>query len=200
MAGSKVTVDWSTMLIVEILATCASLLYIILMVRENIACWVFGIGSSLLSIYLFIDVRLYSEAVLYGFYAAMGAWGWMRWHRRLAVDHNPVVRWRLDLHLRAIVLAGLLALGLGYAMQNFSDAQRPVFNAFTTVFSVLGTFLEINKVLEAWLYWLIINLASVWLYHDRDLDIYAALIACYSVLSVWGYWRWHRTYRIQHAL
>jgi nicotinamide mononucleotide transporter len=192
-------VDWSTMLVVEILATCASLLYIILMVRENIACWAFGISSSLLSIYLFIDVRLYSEAVLYGFYAVMGAWGWMRWHKRMEVDHNPVVSWRVDLHLRAIVFGVLLALGLGYVMYNFSDAERPVFNAFTTVFSVFGTFLEINKVLEAWIYWLVINLASVWLYHDRDLDIYAALIGCYSMLSVWGYWRWRQTYQTQHA-
>lgn len=189
----------STTLIVEILATCASLLYIILMVRENIACWAFGISSSLLSIYLFMDVRLYSEAALYGFYAVMGAWGWMRWHTRMEVDNNPVVHWRVDLHVRAIIVGCLLALGLGFMMQHYSDAERPVFNAFTTVFSVLGTFLEINKVLEAWLYWLIINVASVWLYHDRDLDIYAVLIGFYSVLSVWGYWRWHHTYRMQQA-
>jgi nicotinamide mononucleotide transporter len=199
MAGSTVTVDWSTTLIVEILATCASLLYILLMVRENIACWVFGISSSLLSIYLFIDVRLYSEAALYAFYAAMGVWGWLQWHRRMEVDRNPVVRWRIHLHLRAIVFGGLVALGLGYVMQNFSDAQRPAFNALTTVFSVLGTYLEINKVLEAWVYWLIINVASIWLYHDRDLDIYAALMVLYSALSVWGYWRWSRTYRMQRA-
>jgi nicotinamide mononucleotide transporter len=189
----------SAMQIVEILATCASLLYITLMVRENIACWVFGIASSLLSIYLFVDVRLYSEAVLYGFYAMMGVWGWLRWHRRLEQDHNPVVSWRVEAHLRALLLGSLLALGLGYSMQHFSDAQRPLFNAFTSIFSVFATFLEINKVLEAWWYWLIINLASVWLYHDRDLDIYAVLIGCYSVLSMWGYWRWRRTYRMQLA-
>lgn len=188
-----------TALILEILATSASLLYVILMVREKIACWLFGISSSLLSIYLFVEVRLYAEAVLYGFYAVMGVWGWMQWHRRMEHDHVPVVRWRIALHLRAIALACLVALGLGYAMEHFSDAQRPVFNAFTAVFSVWGTFLEINKVLEAWLYWLIINVASVWLYHDRDLDIYAVLIGFYSALSIWGYWRWRRTYQAQRA-
>ena len=34
----------STALIVEILATGASLLYIILLIRERIACWPFGIA------------------------------------------------------------------------------------------------------------------------------------------------------------
>lgn len=183
--------------IVEILATAANLAYIVLLIREKVACWLFGIVGSLLSIYLFIDVRLYSEAFLYLFYAVMGVWGWWRWHRRVLSDSNPVIRWRVETHLRAIVIASLVALGLGYAMQFYSDAERPVFDAFTTIFSFLGTYLEITKVLEAWIYWLLINLASVWLYHDRSLDIYAALIALYSVLSIWGFIRWRASYQSQ---
>jgi nicotinamide mononucleotide transporter len=189
----------SPALIVEILATAANLAYIILLIREKIACWVFGIAGSLLSIYLFIDVRLYSEAFLYFFYAVMGIWGWLRWHRRIEQESNPVIRWRLNYHLRAIVIAGVIALGWGYTVQFYSDAERPVFDAFTTVFSFLGTYLEVAKVLEAWLYWLLINLASVWLYHDRSLDIYAALIGLYSVLSVWGFLSWRKSFRAQRA-
>ena len=84
-------------------------------------------------------------------------------------------------------------------MQFYSDAERPLFDAFTTIFSFLGTYMEITKVLEAWIYWLIINLASVWLYHDRSLDLYAVLIGCYSLLSVWGFIRWRRTFNAQLA-
>lgn len=187
----------STATIVEILATGASLIYIILLIREKIACWSFGIVGSVLSIYLFIDARLYSEAALYLFYAIMGVWGWLRWHRRLESDHNPVIRWRIEYHLRAILVASIIALGLGYSVQFYSDAERPVFDAFTTVFSFLGTYLEITKVMEAWVYWLLLNLASVWLYHDRNLDIYAALIGLYSVLSIWGFISWRKTYLSQ---
>ncbi len=187
----------STALIVEVLATGASLLYIILLIREKIACWPFGIAGSLLSIYLFIDTRLYSEAFLYFFYAVMGIWGWIRWHRRIEQDSNPVIRWRLHTHLRVIAIACVIAIGLGYTMHFYTNAERPLFDAFITIFSFLGTYLEINKVLEAWIYWLIINLASVWLYHDRSLDIYAVLIGIYSVLSVWGYLNWRRTFRAQ---
>ncbi len=191
------TSELSTALLVEILATSASLVYIILLIRERIACWAFGIVGSLLSIYLFIDARLYSEAFLYFFYAVMGVWGWMHWHRRIEQDSNPVVRWRLDYHLRAIVIACAIAIGLGYTLHFYSDAQRPLFDAFITIFSFLGTYLEVTKVLEAWLYWLLINLASVWLYHDRDLDIYAVLIGVYSVLSLWGFISWRKTFRAQ---
>ena len=189
--------ELSPALIVEILATSANLIYIVLLIKEKIACWFFGIVGSLLSVYLFIDTRLYSEAFLYAFYAVLGVWGWIAWHRRIEQNSNPVIRWRLESHLRAIVIACVIAMGLGYTVQFYSDAQRPLFDAFTTIFSFLGTYLEITKVLEAWLYWLIINLASVWLYHDRNLDIYAVLIGFYSILSVWGFISWRRSYRQQ---
>ena len=72
-------------------------------------------------------------------------------------------------------------------------------DALTTTFSFAATFLEVRKVLHAWLYWIVINLVTVWLYQDRTLDIYAALIGLYSVLSVVGFLRWLRVYRGQAA-
>jgi nicotinamide mononucleotide transporter len=187
----------STALIVEILATAANLLYVVLLIREKIICWAFGIAGSLLSIYLFIDARLYSEAFLYAFFAVMGCWGWIRWHKQIAIDANPVTKWPALFHWWAILLGSMLALCLGYTVQNYSDAERPLVDAFTTLFSILATFMEITKVMEAWIYWFIINLASVWLYHDRSLDIYAVLIGLYSVLSVWGFLSWRKTYQSQ---
>ncbi len=187
----------STVLLVEILATAANLLFVVLLIRENILCWAFGIAGSLLSVYLFIDARLYSEAFLYVFYAAMGCWGWMRWHRHTETDANPVTTWPAVFHWWAVLLGSLVALSLGYTVQYYSDAERPLIDAFTTLFSILATYMEITKVLEGWIYWLVINLASVWLYHDRSLDIYAALIGLYSVLSIWGFLSWRKTYQSQ---
>ena len=68
------------------LAVGSYLAFIVLLVREKVACWAFGISGSLLSVYLFADARLYSEAILYFFYAVMGLWGWARWR------HVPEVR------------------------------------------------------------------------------------------------------------
>ena len=194
------TAGLSTALAVEILATGANLAYIILLIREKIACWAFGIAGCLLSVYLFVDARLYSEALLYFFYAVMGVWGWARWRSRAGRDDNPVIRRHPAFHLAAILAACAFAAALGHTMDIYSDAERPLFNAFTTVFSFLGTYLEISKIMEAWLYWLLINVASVLLYHDRSLDIYAALMGFYSILSVWGYLSWRRSYIAQRAV
>lgn len=184
----------------ELAGTIASLTYLVLLVREKIACWPFAIVGSLISVYLFVHTKLYSEAGLYFFYALMAAAGWLRWHQREATHTNPVIVEPLRYHAILIMGGILAALGLGYVMHSYTDAQRPLFDAFTTSFSVIATYLEINKVLHGWIYWIILNAASVWLYHDRALDIYAAQIALYTVLSVWGYWRWRNSYRADQAL
>ncbi|MEZ5567938.1 MAG: nicotinamide riboside transporter PnuC [Halioglobus sp.] len=186
-------------LLVEITATAANLAYIVLLIRERILCWSFGIAGSLLSVWLFLDARLYSEALLYLFYAVMGVWGWLRWHRRLEQDDNPVIVWRLQTHARAIALGCTCALGLGLSAQAFTDAQRPFFDAFTTAFSFIATYMEITRVLEGWVYWFLLNLASIWLYQDRNLDIYAALIGVYSVLSIVGFISWRRSLLLQRV-
>lgn len=191
--------EFSAAQVVEVLATLANLAFLVFLIREQVICWSFGIVGSLLSVYLFLGAKLYSEAVLYFFYAVMGVWGWLRWHRQAAQDNNPVVTWPLARHLRVVPVTALLALGLGFAMAWLTDAERPLFDAFTTVFSFLATYMEIQKVLEAWLFWLVLNLASIWLYFDRNLDIYALLIAVYSVLSVVGFLRWRRSYLAQAA-
>lgn len=185
--------------LVELAATLGNLLFVIFLIREKIICWPFGIAGSLLSIYLFIDSKLYSEAFLYSYYVLMGIWGWIRWHRREAGQSNPVVRYTLPDHLLTVLVSSGAAIGLGLFFSTYTDAQRPFIDAFTTTFSFAATYMEVKKVLEAWLYWIVLNLVSIWLYHDRALDIYAALICVYAVLSVWGFIQWYRVFQAQGA-
>ena len=181
--------------IVEALATGAGLLYIVLLIRERVGCWPFGIAGSLLSIYLFIDTRLYAQAILYAFYVGMGIWGWVRWSARANAGSHPVTR--LSTAGNAALIAASLAFGftLGHLLDALTDAERPLVDAMTTSFSFAATYLEVRKSLDAWVYWIFINAVTIWLYQDRTLDLYAALMGLYAVLSVVGFIGWLRAYR-----
>ncbi len=181
--------------LVEIAATLCGLVYILFMIRERIICWPFGIAGSLLSVYLFVDSRLYSEAILYFFYVVMGFWGWQRWARREALADNPVVHYSFARHLPLIAISLLGSYALGWFFHTYTDAARPWVDATTTVFSFTATYLEVKKVLETWLYWIVLNAVSIWLYADRSLDIYAALIVVYTLLSFWGLIQWWLVWR-----
>ena len=78
----------------EILGVLLSLVFVVLMMLQNIWCWLFGILGSLLSIVIFIEAKLYSESILYAFYVGVGIYGWVKWHTK---DQKgiPIKKWTL---------------------------------------------------------------------------------------------------------
>jgi nicotinamide mononucleotide transporter len=50
----------------------------------------------------------------------------------------------------------------------------------------------VEKIIENWLYWIVINSVSVWLFFDRNLDMTALLFMVYILLSFVGYFSWRR--------
>jgi len=183
-------------LVIEIISVVLSLAFLILLMRENIWCWSFGIVSSLLSIYLFIEAKLYSESILYLFYAVMGVYGWWVWNQQKG-GVMPVKKWPIKKSLIAFGAGLGIAAGLGVYFKNYSDAESPFIDATTTSFSFLATYLEAHKVLSAWMYWIAINATSIWLYQSRGLQIYSLLMVAYAALSVLGLYRWNKQFKSQ---
>jgi nicotinamide mononucleotide transporter len=79
-------------------------------------------------------------------------------------------------------------------MHQYTSAAWPFVDSFTAWASVISTVLVIRKVLENWLYWLVIDSISLYLYIDRGLYLTALLFAGYLVICVFGYLRWRKVY------
>jgi nicotinamide mononucleotide transporter len=181
--------DWYTTL--EIVAVMLSLGFLILLIRENVWCWPFGIVSSGLSILLFVEAKLYSEAVLYFFYVLIGVYGWWKWTRGSGEGPLRVSELsRIPASMTVLIGAAGAAI-IGYFFYTKSDAAHPFIDATTTSFSFVASFLEAKKVLSAWIYWIIINATSIWLYFDRGLLIYSGLMVIYFIVSLYGWYSWN---------
>ncbi len=182
---------WSST--IEILGVVFNLLFLLLLIKERASCWFFGIVASLLSIVLFVEVKLYSEAILYSYYVGMGIYGWVNWSKSTG-EKLPIKRIRVFTHIAFIVLGVALSFGMGFYFQSNTDAEKPYADAFSTVFSFIATYLETQKVLFGWIYWIVINSFSIWLYSERGLLFYSYLMVGYAVLSVVGLVRWWKVY------
>jgi len=71
----------------------------------------------------------------------------------------------------------------------------PFLDSFTTWGSILTTWMVARKILENWLYWLVIDSVSIYLYLDRELYLTALLFALYLVIVLFGYRKWLLHYR-----
>ena len=89
-----------------------------------------------------------------------------------------------------------LAMLLGFVFKNYTDAQNPYLDAFTTSFSFIASYMETRKVLSAWLFWIVVNGVTIVLYLSKDLDIYSALTVVYFISSFIGYFSWKKKLQV----
>jgi nicotinamide mononucleotide transporter len=184
----------------EVVAVIAAIAYLVLAIRQNILCWLFAGISTSIYVWLFIDVKLYMEAVLNAFYLAMAGYGWYAWRSgSTATRERPVVSWPVNTHLMvSAVLVALSAL-TGYGLNVYTDAAFPYIDSLTTWFAIWTTFLVARKVLENWWYWLCIDLASVFIYWSRDLQLTGILFVIYIIMIPFGLIAWTNSMKKQEA-
>jgi nicotinamide mononucleotide transporter len=187
--------DWVNL---ETLAVALGMSYLLLAMRENSLCWYCAFFSTAIYVYIFGDVSLYMESALNVYYMGMAVYGWLQWQKGGA-NHSGVeiVRWTAKHHIICILVILIASVISGYLLSVNTDARLPYLDSFTTWASVLTTVMVARKVLENWLYWIVINSVSIYLYIDRDLDQTAAMFTLYLVLSVLGYVAWKKNYVLQ---
>ena len=185
------------MSILEVFATLTGLIYLILLIKENIWCWLFGAISSALSVVLFYQSQLYSEAILYFFYVLAAGYGYFIWSRKTVNAQSIQVR-NIVMSAKAlvIVVGVLIGILLGYIMKRWTDADLPFIDAQTTSFSFIATFLEAHKVIFGWIIWIMVNGASIALYGYKGLYLYAGLMVVYFVLSIYGWLDWSKKHKM----
>ncbi|NND83089.1 MAG: nicotinamide mononucleotide transporter [Gammaproteobacteria bacterium] len=184
---------WQATTNLEIVSVLFGLAYVILAAREDIWCWpaaLIGTGTAIL---LFWDVSLLMESALNVYYLAMALYGWWHWQRggpdRASL---PITSWRWRQHALTLVLIAVLTLVSGSLLTANTQAALPYVDSFTTWAAVITTWMVTQKILENWLYWIVIDAVSIWLYAERGLMLYAALFAGYTIIAVFGYVQWRR--------
>jgi len=175
---------------IEWIAVCSSIIYVILAARKLIYCWLFAFISSALFVYICFSANLYLESVLQLFYVVMAVVGFLLWNKS---DSGEIITWPVKYHVINLSLSTLTALLLGYLFSVYTDQANPYVDASTTVFSLVATFMVTKKVLENWVYWIIIDAVSVYLYFSRDLHLTAVLFVIFTLLAITGYVSWNKT-------
>ena len=184
----------------ETLAVVLGIGYLLLAMRESSLCWYCAFLSTALYVWIFGDVSLYMESALNVYYMAMAIYGWLQWQRGGADKRGvKIIRWTARQHILGVAIILAASVTSGYLLSSNTAAKLPYLDSFTTWGSVFTTIMVAQKVLENWLYWIVINSVSIYLYIDRGLDQTAAMFFLYLVLATIGFLTWKKAYDTQNG-
>jgi nicotinamide mononucleotide transporter len=182
----------------ELAAVLLGIAYLLLAMRESLWCWYAAFVSTAIFLWLFWRVGLLMESALQVYYLGMAVYGWWHWRHGTGPDHTlPISRWNGRQHAAAVAAVVAASLVSGALLASYSNAALPYLDSFTTWGSILTTWMVARKILENWLYWLVIDSVSIYLYLDRALYLTALLFAAYVVIVLFGYRQWLIHYRAQ---
>ena len=182
----------------EVIAVILALAYVLLAVKERIECWYAALISTAIYTFLFWDVSLLMESALQVYYLVMAAYGWWQWRHHTNKEEDLAIHtWSIQQHLTAISGIIVISIVSGYLLAENTSAALPYLDSFTTWASVLTTYMVTKKILENWIYWVVIDAISIILYIDRGLYLTALLFMLYVVIAIYGYIQWLQRYREQ---
>jgi len=199
---SKLIADWQLLHSIELVATLLAVAYVVLALKHSIWCWPAALLSTLLFTHVMWDSALLSDALLHIYYAGMAVYGWWRWRQlqQQSGQAQPVYEWVWQRHLLLISLTAMAGLLLGYLMASYTHADFAYLDAQTTAFSLVATWLVAKKLLSNWLYWVVIDAVSIFVYAQKHLYFLTALFMLYTVIAVVGYFVWRSQYQMQTTL
>lgn len=181
----------------EIAANIVTALAIFLAGRNSIHTWWLGIIGCTLFGVLFYQFQLYADMTLQAFFIATSMIGWVRWSRGTGGGELPISR----THIPTLIISVFIALIVGglYALllHRFTDAYAPGWDSLLLVSSVIGQILLMNRKIENWGFWLLVNTIAVPLFFSRGLYLTSGLYAAYWVHAIIAYFKWRREFEAQ---
>ena len=179
----------------EVFASVLGIGYIIFAAKESQWCWPLAFLSTLIYTVIFWKGQLPMQAMLNFYYMAMAIYGYKLWQKQGKANQTVVInRLSWPQQFSFFILGSLLTFATANYLISIEASQSPYLDAGVTVFSMLNTILMARKVLQNWLYWIVIDAAAIVLYAQTGYYATIVMFTIYLVLALLGYISWMKLY------
>jgi nicotinamide mononucleotide transporter len=203
------TVLGYSMSYLEFFGTLAGAAAIWLSAKAIVWSWPIGIVNVVLFFFLFYQVQLYPDMFLQAFFFVTNLMGWWRWTHPKKFEEDRKHELRVSFLDRKqfwiIFIAGVAGTFLfGTLARNIHDifpgifpipSAFPYLDSFVTVMSIITTFLMINKKIESWIFWILIDVIATYMYFVKEIKFVALEYLIFCFVAAFGLWNWTREYR-----
>lgn len=166
--------------------------------QENILVYPTGIISVIIYVFLTYQYKLYADMGINAYYFVMSVYGWYHWtdtqgdRPQIPISQN---NFRQNLISIGFFLGSFFLIR--WLLINLTDSDVPTWDALTTAFALVGMWLMARKKVENWIAWIITDLISIPLYLYKGLPFTAFQFLVFTVLAIWGYFSWKKTFTNQ---
>lgn len=177
----------------EAVAASLGLAYLLLAVRRNLLCWLCAFVSTSIYLVLFARAALYMQSLLQVFYLAMAVYGFIDWRKGRTAAGEVVIRsWTPVWHATVALAVVAASVVNGWLLAHYTNAAAPYVDSFVTWGSVVTTWMVARRVIENWLYWVVVDGVAAWLYFSQGLLATTVLFVIYLGIVIHGYFVWRR--------
>jgi nicotinamide mononucleotide transporter len=182
----------------EAIAALLGLAYLLLAVKRNLLCWLCAFISTAIYLVLFAKAALYMQSALQVFYLIMAVYGFIDWKNGRTEDAGVLIRtWTVQQHMLAALAVAVATVINGWLLAGHTDSVAPYLDSFVTWASVVTTWMVARRVLENWLYWIVVDGIAAYLYFTQGLLATTLLFVIYIGIVIRGYFVWRRELRGQ---
>ncbi|MDD2634849.1 MAG: nicotinamide riboside transporter PnuC [Bacteroidales bacterium] len=192
----EAVVDWILVNRIEIIAAILGIVGIFLQIKQNHWYWLTSIVMVSMYIFVFYDSGFYADMSFQVYYLAISLYGWYFWITRKESpqkdknDNITTTKLNLKQWIICLLVASVFFAIIYLILKNFTNSSVPIGDAFTTALSFVATWLLARRILENWVFWIVVDIASTGLYVYKGLYPTAILFSVLSVLAFVGYFKW----------
>lgn len=197
----------------EFFGTIAGFIAVGLSARAHLWSWPIGIVNVVLFFFLFFQVQLYPDMFLQAFFFVTNLMGWWRWANPKTGEEDRKNELRVS-YMQRKELIMLLLVGLvgTFVMGTFAKnlheffplifskpSAFPYMDSFVTVMSITTTFFMIQKKVECWIIWILVDMIAAYMYFVKGIRFVSFQYLIFCFIAAYGLWNWSREYKSYQA-
>jgi len=194
---------------IEFFGVISGLIAVWLSAKAHIWSWPIGIVNVVLAFFLYYQVQLYPDMFLQVFFFVTNIMGWWRWANPKPGEEDKKNELRVS-YMKKTQLIFTVSTGiigtfiLGNMASRLHDwfpsifslpSAYPYVDSFIMVMSIVTTFCMIQKKIECWVIWIIVDVIATFLYYIKGVKFFSLEYLIFTIIASYGLWNWIREYK-----
>ncbi|TDM07689.1 nicotinamide riboside transporter PnuC [Macrococcus lamae] len=201
--------------VINIIAGISGVVCVIMSAKGRLSTFLYGLIQAVSYGYISYHNQLFGEVglqVVFGVFQFIGLYAWIKNMHTDHITDDPAVQ-EVDSRglnmmnwVWTILATVIVYVGVGFYLDNFTSAKQPFVDALAVGLSLVGQTLMTLRFKEQWLFWIVINIVSIFLWSrlmfiNNEIDAagisMVAMWIAFLINSVYGYYYWKKLQQVQ---